>query len=88
MELQEGAHDFPKLKAQNAFMSTYAGDGDNCECKVEAVTSTALHVRLVKIHNNWSFIGVMNIIGVVRTIPLKHFDWSLRDPELAYHLQK
>ena len=54
-------------------MSAQAGDGDNCECKVEVVTMTTL--RPMKSHNNWLLIGVMNIIGVVRTIPLKHFDW-------------
>ena len=74
------------MKAQNAFMSTYDEDGDNFQCKVEGVTPAAL--RPVKIHNNWLLIGVMNIIEAVRTIPLKHSDWSLRDLELAYRLQK
>ena len=53
-------------------MSAYAGDGDNCECKVEAVTLVAL--KPIKFHNNWSLIGVMNMIGVVRIIPLKCSD--------------
>ena len=68
-------------------MSAWAGDGDNCKCKVlEAVTSAAL--RLVKNHNNWLLIGVMNTIRAVRTIPLKRSGLTLQDPEPTYCLQK
>ena len=62
------------------------GDGDNCEYKVEAVTTAAL--RPVKIHNNWLLIGVMNMIKATGTIRLKCSNWSLPNPEPTYHLQK
>ena len=78
---------FPSWKLKmHMVMRAQAGDGDNCKCKVEAVTLVAL--KPIKSHHNWLLIGVINMIRVERTIPLKRSDWSLRDPEPAYCLQK